>query len=202
MITFMPNIFLLFLALALLEDTGYMARVAFLMDRIMKTFNLSGKSFIPMMVGLGCSVPAIMATRTLENEADRLTTIMVLPLMSCSARLPIYTLIIPAFFAPNLQAPILMGIYLTGFCLMMLTARFLRRHLMPEDGSPLIMELPPLSPADPAGPFYPHVGERTTLSEKSGPFNLYAFNHFLGFDQLSQSPSRRTRPTPESGRTP
>ncbi|MEA3347794.1 MAG: ferrous iron transport protein B [Pseudomonadota bacterium] len=158
-ITFMPNIFLLFFALALLEDTGYMARVAFLMDRIMKTFNLSGKSFIPMMIGLGCSVPAIMATRTLENEADRLTTIMVLPLMSCSARLPIYTLIIPAFFAPNLQAPILMAIYLTGFCLMMLMARFLRRRLMPEGGSPLIMELPPYRLPTLSGLFI-HMWER------------------------------------------
>ncbi|MCD6534792.1 MAG: ferrous iron transport protein B [Deltaproteobacteria bacterium] len=174
-VTFMPNIFLLFFALALLEDSGYMARVAFLMDRVMKTFNLSGKSFIPMMIGLGCSVPAIMATRTLENEADHLTTIMVLPLMSCSARLPIYTLIIPAFFAPNLQAPILMGIYLTGFCLMMLTARFLRRHLMPEGGSPLIMELPPYRLPTLQGLFI-HMWERGRLYLKKAGLIIFTLS--------------------------
>ncbi len=174
-VTFIPNIFLLFFALALLEDSGYMARVAFLMDRIMRTFNLSGKSFIPMMIGLGCTVPAIMATRTLENEADRLTTIMVLPLMSCSARLPIYTLIIPAFFAQNLQAPILMGIYLTGFCLIMFTARFLRRHLMPEGGSPLIMELPPYRLPTLQGLFI-HMWERGRLYLKKAGLLIFTLS--------------------------
>ena len=174
-VTFIPNIFILFFALALLEDTGYMARVAFLMDRVMKTFNLSGKSFIPMMIGLGCSVPAIMATRTLENEADRLTTIMVLPLMSCSARLPIYTLIIPAFFAPNLQAPILMGIYLTGFCLMMLSARFLRRNLTPAAGSPLIMELPPYRLPTLQGLFI-HMWERGRLYLKKAGLLIFTLS--------------------------
>ena len=174
-VTFIPNIFLLFLALALLEDTGYMARVAFLMDRVMRTFNLSGKSFIPMMIGLGCSVPAIMATRTLENEADRLTTIMVVPLMSCSARLPIYTLIIPAFFSKNLHAPILMAVYLAGFSLMMLSARFLRRHLMPESGSPLIMELPPYRLPTLQGLFI-HMWERGRLYLKKAGLLIFTLS--------------------------
>jgi ferrous iron transport protein B len=188
-ITFIPNIFLLFFALALLEDSGYMARVAFLMDRIMRTFNLSGKSFIPMMIGLGCSVPAIMATRTLENEADRLTTIMVVPLMSCSARLPIYTLIIPAFFAQNLQAPILMAIYLTGFGLMMLTARFLRRHLLPESGSPLIMELPPYRLPTLQGLFI-HMWERGRLYLKKA--GLLIFTLSIIFWALTSYPKAPT----------
>ncbi len=97
-IIFLPNILLLFLAIAFLEDSGYMARAAFLMDRLMHKIGLHGKSFIPMLIGFGCSVPAIMATRTLENRKDRLTTMMVVPLMSCGARLPIYALIIPVFF--------------------------------------------------------------------------------------------------------
>ncbi len=142
-LTFMPNIIILFLAIAILEDTGYLARVAFLMDRIMRNIGLNGKSFIPMMIGMGCSVPAIMATRTLENEDDRLTTIMVIPLMSCSARLPIYVLIIPAFFPLQWQASMLWLVYLTGIGLMMLSARFIRKCLQPENGSSLVMELPP-----------------------------------------------------------
>lgn len=97
MISFLPNILLLFLAIAFLEDSGYMARVAFLMDRVMHKMGLHGKSFIPMLIGLGCTVPAIMATRTLENKRDRLTTILVTPFVSCGARLTIYALLIPAF---------------------------------------------------------------------------------------------------------
>jgi ferrous iron transport protein B len=142
-LSFIPNIMLLFLAIAVLEDSGYMSRVAFIMDRIMHTAGLHGKSFIPMLIGFGCSVPGIMATRTLENRTDRLTTILVLPLISCGARLTIYALIIPAFFSPSSRAPVLWTIYLIGILLAMLGARLLRSTLLKGEATPFVMELPP-----------------------------------------------------------
>ncbi|MBW2524602.1 MAG: ferrous iron transport protein B [Deltaproteobacteria bacterium] len=140
---FLPNILLLFCGLALLEDTGYMARAAFLMDRLMHRFGLHGKSFLPMMTGFGCSVPGIMATRTLDSERDRLTTMMVLPLMSCGARLPIWMLLIPAFFAPPWRAPMLWVIYAVGIVLALVLALLLRRSVFKGDDAPFVMELPP-----------------------------------------------------------
>ncbi|MDP9190391.1 MAG: ferrous iron transport protein B [Acidobacteriota bacterium] len=142
-IVFLPNILLLFLGLAFLEDTGYMARAAFLTDRVMHRFGLHGKSFIPMMTGFGCSVPGIMATRTLENERDRLVTMLVLPLMSCGARLPIWMLLIPAFFAPVWRAPALWLIYAIGIGLALALALLLRRTILRGDDAPFVMELPP-----------------------------------------------------------
>lgn len=142
-IVFLPNIMLLFLAIALLEDSGYMARAAFVMDHIMHRFRLHGKSFIPMLIGFGCSVPAIMATRTLETERDRLTTMLVAPLMSCGARLPIYALIIPAFFPRAWQAPMLWLIYMIGIVLALVLARLLRSSLLKGESTPFVMELPP-----------------------------------------------------------
>ncbi len=142
-VVFLPHILLLFLGLAFLEDTGYMARAAFLTDRVMHRFGLHGKSFIPMLTGFGCSVPGIMATRTLENERDRLVTMLVLPLMSCGARLPIWTLLIPAFFAPSWRAPMLWFIYASGIALALLLALLLRRTVLRGDDAPFVMELPP-----------------------------------------------------------
>lgn len=142
-IVFLPNILLLFLGLALLEDTGYMARAAFLMDRVMHRFGLHGKSFVPMMTGFGCSVPGIMATRTLENERDRLTTMLVLPLMSCGARLPIWMLLIPAFFPPVWRAPALWFIYSVGIILALVLALLLRKSVLAGEEAPFVMELPP-----------------------------------------------------------
>jgi ferrous iron transport protein B len=142
-LVFLPNIVLLFFGLALLEDTGYMARAAFLVDRLMHRFGLHGKSFLPMISGFGCSIPGIMATRTLENERDRLTTMLVLPLMSCGARLPIWMLLIPAFFAPPWRAPMLWLIYVTGIALALLLALLLRRSVLRGDETPFVMELPP-----------------------------------------------------------
>ena len=142
-VVFLPNIVLLFLGLALLEDTGYMARVAFLMDRVMHRFGLHGKSFVPMMTGFGCSIPGIMATRTLENERDRLTTMLVLPLMSCGARLPIWMLLIPAFFAPVWRAPMLFMVYGIGILLALVLALALRRSVLRGEDAPFVMELPP-----------------------------------------------------------
>ena len=142
-VVFLPNVVLLFLGLAILEDTGYMARAAFLMDRVMHRFGLHGKSFMPLVTGFGCSIPGIMATRTLENERDRLTTMMVLPLMSCGARLPIWLLLVPAFFVPKWQAPALFGIYVVGSGLALVLALTLRRSVFTGDDTPFVMELPP-----------------------------------------------------------
>lgn len=142
-LVFLPNIILLFLGLAFLEDTGYMARAAFLTDRLMHRFGLHGRSFIPLVTGFGCSIPGIMATRTLENERDRLSTMLVLPLMSCGARLPIWMLLIPAFFAPRLRAPVLWLIYLVGIILALGLALILRRTLLKGEEAPFVMELPP-----------------------------------------------------------
>jgi ferrous iron transport protein B len=142
-LVFLPNIVLLFLAIAILEDSGYMARAAFLMDRLMHSIGLHGKSFIPMLLGFGCSVPAIMATRTLEHRRDRLATMLVLPLMSCGARLPIYTLLIPAFFPEAWRAPMLWLIYLIGIALAIAAAKLLRSTLLRGEAPPFVMELPP-----------------------------------------------------------
>ena len=142
-IVFLPNIVLLFLAIAILEGTGYMARAAFVMDRFMSKVGLHGKSFIPLLIGFGCTVPAIMATRTLETRRDRLITMMVLPLMSCGARLPIYALMIPAFFPAQLQGPALWLIYVTGIVLALLAARLLRATIFRGETTPFVMELPP-----------------------------------------------------------
>ena len=142
-IIFLPNIVLLFLAIAILEDTGYMARVAFIVDKLMHSIGLHGKSFIPMLIGFGCSVPAIMATRTLECKKDRLTTILIIPLMSCGARLPVYTLLISAFFSPSMAGNVLFSIYLIGFILAVIMAKIFRELLFPGECSPFVMELPP-----------------------------------------------------------
>ncbi|MBR2964380.1 MAG: ferrous iron transport protein B [Lentisphaeria bacterium] len=142
-IVFLPNILFLFLAIAFLEDTGYMARAAFVMDGIMRKFDLQGKSFVPLVLGFGCNVPAIMATRSIESERDRRTTILVLPLMSCGARLPIYALLIPAFFAVKYQAFVMFLIYAIGVAFAMLAARLLKSTLFKGDGEVYLMELPP-----------------------------------------------------------
>ena len=142
-LVFLPNIVLLFMAIAILESTGYMARAAFVMDRFMSKVGLHGKSFIPLLIGFGCTVPAIMATRTLESRRDRLITMMVLPLMSCGARLPIYALMIPAFFPARWQGPALWVIYVTGILLALGGAYLLRTTLFRGENTPFLMELPP-----------------------------------------------------------
>jgi len=142
-IVFLPNILLLFLAIALLEDSGYMARAAFIMDNIMHKIGLHGKSFIPMLIGFGCSIPAIMGTRILENRRSRLTTIMVIPLMSCGAKLTIYMLIIPAFFPEQWRGPVLWLIYLIGIVLAIICIKLLRLTIFRGETIPFVMELPP-----------------------------------------------------------
>jgi len=142
-VVFLPNILLLFMAIAILEDSGYMARAAFIMDRLMHKIGLHGKSFIPMLIGFGCSVPAIMGTRILENRQSRFTTIMVIPLMSCGARLTIYSLLIPAFFPQSLRGPMLWLIYLIGIALAVISAKVLRLTVLKGETTPFVMELPP-----------------------------------------------------------
>ena len=142
-IVFLPNILLLFLAISLLEDSGYLARAAVLTDRFMAKIGLHGKSFIPMLIGFGCSVPAIMATRTLENRRERLATMFVIPLMSCGARLPIYALLIPAFFPGAWQGSILFLIYASGILLAVGLAKLLSLTVLKGEPIPFVMELPP-----------------------------------------------------------
>jgi ferrous iron transport protein B len=134
---------LLFLAIAILEDSGYMARAAFIVDRVMHKIGLHGKSFIPMLIGFGCSVPAIMGTRVLENRRSRLTTILVIPLMSCGARLPIYVLIIPAFFAAKWHGLVMWSMYMIGIVLAIVCAKLLRNTFFKGETTPFVMELPP-----------------------------------------------------------
>ena len=140
---FLPYILLLFLGISILEDSGYMARAAFIMDNLMHRIGLHGKSFIPLLIGFGCTVPAIMGTRILENRRDRLTTMLITPLMSCSGRFTIYTLIIPAFFPQAWQAPVLWVIYVTGMALAIGAAKLLRGTLLKGPSMPFVMELPP-----------------------------------------------------------
>lgn len=142
-LVFLPNILFLFFAIAILEDSGYMARAAFVMDGVMRRFGLQGRSFVPLVLGFGCTVPAIMATRCIESERDRKTTIMVLPLMSCSARLPIYALIVPAFFAAKYQAFVMWLIYLIGVVIALVAARVMKTTLFRGEGEIYLMELPP-----------------------------------------------------------
>ena len=141
-IIFVPNVACLFLMISIMEDTGYMARVAFIMDKAMRSIGLSVKAFIPMILGLGCSVPAIMSTRTLESEKDRLTTILITPFISCSARLPVYTLFAAAFFAGK-EKYVVFSLYVLGVVVAILVGLIFKKTLFKTDESPFIMELPP-----------------------------------------------------------
>jgi len=139
---FIPPIFLMFIAIAILEDTGYMARAAFIMDRAMHKLGLHGRSFIPMMLGFGCSIPAVMACRTIDNRNDRLTTILITPFMSCGARLPIYVLFAGAFFA-QYQGLVLFSMYIIGIIVAVIIAFIFRKSLFKGESAHFVMELPP-----------------------------------------------------------
>ena len=141
-IVFLPNIMILYLFIAFMEDSGYLARAAFIMDRIMHRIGLHGKSFIPLIMGFGCNVPAIMATRTIESRSSRLITVLLVPFMSCSARIPIYILLIGTFFAAY-ASWVMLGLYLLGIVVAVITARLMRRYLFKKDETPFVMELPP-----------------------------------------------------------
>ncbi len=141
-IVFLPNILILYFCISFMEDSGYMARAAFIMDKIMHRVGLHGKSFIPLVMGFGCNVPAILATRAIESRSSRLITILINPFMSCSARLPLYVLLIGTFFY-QYAAWVFLGLYVLGIALGMLTARLLRRFVFHKDETPFVMELPP-----------------------------------------------------------
>ena len=140
-LVFLPNILLLYLFISLLEDSGYMARAAFIMDRLMHKIGLHGKSFIPMVMGFGCNVPAIMATRTIESRKSRLITMLIIPLMSCAGRMPVYVLIAGAFF-PRHAGLVLLGLYALGILLAILAAKVMSVFFK-DDDLPFVMELPP-----------------------------------------------------------
>ncbi|WP_294066950.1 ferrous iron transport protein B [Proteiniphilum sp. UBA1028] len=141
-IVFLPNIVILYLFIAFMEDSGYMARAAFIMDKLMHKIGLHGKSFIPLIMGFGCNVPAVMATRTIESRSSRMITMLIVPFMSCSARLPVYILFAGAFF-PSRASMVLLGLYAFGILIAALTARLFRKTLFKEEETPFVMELPP-----------------------------------------------------------
>jgi len=142
-IVFLPQILILYLFISFMEDSGYMARAAFIMDKLMHKMGLHGKSFIPLIMGFGCNVPAIMATRTIESRRSRLITMLVLPLMSCSARLPIYIMIVGTFFSIEYQSLIMISLYAIGIIMAVLMSRVFSRWLVKGDDTPFVMELPP-----------------------------------------------------------
>lgn len=141
-IVFLPNILILYALISFMEDSGYMARVAFIMDKLMHRMGLHGKSFIPLVMGFGCNVPAIMSTRIIESRSSRLLTILITPFMSCSARIPIYVLLCGCFF-PEHAGTVFFGLYVLGIIIAVVTARLLRRFWFKKDETPFVMELPP-----------------------------------------------------------
>ena len=141
-VLFLPNIIILYIGIAMLETTGYMSRVAFLLDGFFHKFGLHGKSFIPLVTGFGCSVPAYMATRTLKNEKDRLITLFIIGFMSCGAKLPVYVLFAGAFFAPEVAGDVLFYIYISGAILGLIMAKILRLTVFKGDDEPFVMEMP------------------------------------------------------------
>ena len=141
-LVFLPNILILYLFISFMEDSGYMARAAFIMDKLMHKMGLHGKSFIPMIMGFGCNVPAIMATRTIEDRKSRLLTMLVIPMMSCSARIPVYVILVSAFFS-KWAAFVLMGLYLLGMVMAVLMAKLFSRFFVRGESLPFVMELPP-----------------------------------------------------------
>ena len=142
-LSFVPLILLLFLGISFLEDTGYMARAAFVIDRVMHACGLHGKSFIPLLLGFGCSVPSVMGARILDNYKDRMVTILITPFMSCSARLPVYTLFAAAFFPPEWAGTVVFGVYALGIVFGIVFAKIFRKYLFAGEAEPFVMELPP-----------------------------------------------------------
>ena len=142
-LSFIPLILLLFLGISFLEDTGYMARAAFVIDRVMRACGLHGKSFIPLLLGFGCSVPSVMGARILDNYKDRMVTILITPFMSCSARLPVYTLFAAAFFPPEWAGTVVFGVYVLGIVFGIVFAKIFRKYLFAGEAEPFVMELPP-----------------------------------------------------------
>ena len=171
-LVFIPPILFMYLAISILEDSGYLARAAFVMDRIMVKFGLHGRSFIPLLLGFGCSVPAIMAARTVDGESNRLTTILVAPLMSCAARLPVYVLIAGVFF-PGIEGTVVFLLYILGIVMAVVMALIFKKTLFKEESSPLLMELPMYQIPTLHGSFR-HTWDRGLLFlKKAGTYLLF-----------------------------
>ena len=201
-IVFLPNILILYLFISLMEDSGYMARAAFIMDKIMHKIGLHGKSFIPLVMGFGCNVPAIMSARTIESRSSRLITILINPFISCSARLPVYILLAGIFF-PKSSGTVLMLLYLTGILVAVLTAKLLRKFLFKEDETPFVMELPPYR-VPTINATLQHMWEKCTqYLKKIGSVILFAsiIIWFLGYyprpDSKTSSPATKVEATAE-----
>ena len=141
-IVFLPNIMILYLFISFMEDSGYLARAAFIMDKLMHKVGLHGKSFIPLVMGFGCNVPAVMSTRIIESRSSRLITTFIIPFMSCSARLPIYIVLIGTLFASH-STSVMLGLYLFGIIVALLTSLLMRKFMFKEEETPFVMELPP-----------------------------------------------------------
>ncbi|MBN2121895.1 ferrous iron transport protein B [Candidatus Micrarchaeota archaeon] len=167
---FLPNILLLFLGIAILEDTGYMARAAFVMNRIMQKIGLHGKSFISLVLGFGCSVPAVMAARTLKNEDDRLMTILVSPLVPCAARMEVFVFLAGAFFAPSVAGQAVFSLMLLSFVLIAVMGILFRKFLASGERQPFVMELPPYNMPTLKGLFFHMWGRAKMFVQKAGTF--------------------------------
>lgn len=198
-IVFLPQILILYFIISFMEDSGYMARAAFIMDKVMHKMGLHGKSFIPLIMGFGCNVPAVMATRTIENRRSRLITILVLPLMSCSARLPIYIMIIGTFFAVKYQSLIMISLYVIGIAMAVLMSRIFSRWLIKGDDTPFVMELPPYR-FPTAKAILRHTWEKgKQYLKKMGGIILvaslivWALGYFPHNEQLSNQEQKRTK---------
>ena len=142
-IVFLPQILILYLFISFMEDSGYMSRAAFIMDKLMHKMGLHGKSFIPLIMGFGCNVPAVMSTRTIESRRSRLVTMLILPLMSCEARIPIYIMIISTFFTRNIQWLVMLSLYLIGIGMAVLMSKLFTKVMVKGEDTPFVMELPP-----------------------------------------------------------
>ncbi len=188
-VVFLPPIMVLFMAIAALEDTGYMARAAFVTDHLMHKMGLHGKSFIPMLVGFGCSVPAIMATRIVENRRDRLTTMLIVPLMSCGGKYPAYALLVAAFFPLAWRGAMLWFIYIFGAVLAVLAAKLLKSTLLRGEAHPFVMELPPYRMPTFKGLLI-HTWERSWLFLKKAGTVIFAVSIVLWFFTNWPSPPR------------
>lgn len=180
-LTFLPQIAILFFCLSLLEDSGYMSRIAFIMDKPMRRFGLSGKSFIPLLMGFGCTVPAAMGARTMDNEKDKRMTILLLPFMSCSAKLPVYGLIAGAFFAKG-RTLVIFSLYAVGILLGILSGLLFKKRLFPGEDAPFVIELPPYR-VPTARNTFTHVWERVShFIQKAGTI-IFAMSVVLWFLQ-------------------
>lgn len=199
-VVFLPNIMLLFFGIALLEDSGYMARAAFVVDRIMHRVGLHGKSFIPMLIGFGCNVPAFMGTRTLESGRDRLVTILVIPFMSCGARLPVYLVIAGAFFAPATAGHIIFGLYALGIALAFSAALLFRKVLLKGPSTPFVMELPPYRVPTVRGMLI-HMWERAKLFLQKAGTVILAVSIVVWFLLTHPNPPGRVSILPAEQRT-